>query len=426
MWLPEKLLGRSGSAKDPTPLPSIRPPAGSMPPAARARWPWWAAMTTATMGCWPAFRRARAPRPWRSIPRASACTWLPRNTKWLLRQAPSSRTLGPRPSRAAFSCWWSRRCSKVAYLRSSPVVAMMAPNILASAAALGCMFAANAACASPLSPPSHTVIVVLENHSASQVYDNPEMPFFNAIARQGAVLTNASFAQIPYGRTPKGFAGPLPARPSQPNYLFLISGDRQGLAPEYFEFDGAPTPYPYRGMATQRANGDLLAAPLPDVPTGIGNRLVPVQMRPFLTPNLGAAVIARGGSFACFSESLPYPHFDGESFNGGSGLYKRKHNPVINWIDPDARVLQADRRVLVLPETVNLGFAASTDPRTGQQYRGFAVDERGAQLGFDSLPTVSFVVPNQDHDAHDGTLGAADQWLATHIKPYADWAMEHN
>ena len=288
------------------------------------------------------------------------------------------------------------------------------------------IFAACAAGAAPLPAPSHTVIVVLENRSAAQVYDNPDMPFFNALARQGALMSNAGFAQTPYGRIPRGYSEPLPARPSQPNYLYLISASNQGVVPEYFAVPTSDPAYPYRGAATNDTNGDLLPAPRADVPTGIANRLVPPSIRPFTTPNLGAAVIAHGGSFACFSESLPYPRYDEETFRANDGLYKRKHNPVINWINLPRRSLSPEQIQFTLPETANLGFDRTRDPNSRRTFRGFAVDEAGKPIAFDNLPTVAFVVPNQNHDAHDASLRDADRWLQENIGPYAAWAMKNN
>lgn len=57
----------------------------------------------------------------------------------------------------------------------------------------------------------------------------------------------------------------------------------------------------------------------------------------------------------------------------------------------------------------------------------------GSQLNYTSfptdystLPTVSFVIPNKDHDAHDGTIQQAADWLQTNIEPYRAWAMTNN
>ena len=45
---------------------------------------------------------------------------------------------------------------------------------------------------------------------------------------------------------------------------------------------------------------------------------------------------------------------------------------------------------------------------------------------FASLPSVSFVVPDQNNDMHDGTIQQGDTWLQTNIDSYAslqaDWA----
>jgi acid phosphatase len=45
---------------------------------------------------------------------------------------------------------------------------------------------------------------------------------------------------------------------------------------------------------------------------------------------------------------------------------------------------------------------------------------------FNQLADVSFVVPNEDHDMHDGSVRAGDDWLRARIKPYADWARNNN
>lgn len=42
------------------------------------------------------------------------------------------------------------------------------------------------------------------------------------------------------------------------------------------------------------------------------------------------------------------------------------------------------------------------------------------------LPTVSFVVPNLDHDMHDGTVAAGDAWLQANLGGYASWASSNH
>ena len=271
--------------------------------------------------------------------------------------------------------------------------------------------------------PEHIVIVVLENRSFGQVINDPGMPYLNSLARGGALMTQSYFAQLPYGTVPTGWSAPLPARPSQPNYLYLFSGHHQGVTPSYFRAPASS----YLGTASNDADGTRLPGPISDISVGIGNKLIPTRLRPFTTPNLGAAIIASGRTFASFSESLPYPRYDAPNDpNPDQDLYHRKHNPAINWIDLTARFVPSDRRKFVLPVEANLGFSNTRDPISGKSYRGFAVDANGKKIGFDELPTVSLVIPNEQHDLHSGDSAATDAWLRSNIKPYADWALTHN
>jgi phosphatidylinositol-3-phosphatase len=111
----------------------------------------------------------------------------------------------------------------------------------------------------------------------------------------------------------------------------------------------------------------------------------------FATGNLAATLLNGGLSFASFAESLPGTG----DLTCMSGAYQRKHNPVTNW--------QGVR----LPVEVN------------QRFADFPQD-------FAKLPTVSFVIPDQNNDMHDGSFEAADKWLKARIAPYVDWAMKHN
>ena len=108
--------------------------------------------------------------------------------------------------------------------------------------------------------------------------------------------------------------------------------------------------------------------------------------------NLASSLLAAGLGFASYSESLPAVGDLGCS----SGYYMRKHNPVANW-------QQGGR----LPAELNRRFA------------DFPQD-------FAKLPTLSFVIPDQTNDMHDGDFARADAWLKTNIEPYVEWAFKHN
>ncbi len=105
--------------------------------------------------------------------------------------------------------------------------------------------------------------------------------------------------------------------------------------------------------------------------------------------NLASSLIQKNMSFAIYSEGLPAD----DATVCAAGPYQRKHNPAANWSD--------------LPSGINLPFSE------------FPED-------FSKLPTVSFVIPDQNNDMHDGSFEAADSWLKAHIAPYVDWAYKHN
>ena len=292
----------------------------------------------------------------------------------------------------------------------------------------------------PVWRPDHTVIVVLENLSAHEAtpaqrldgnapvyHPRSNWSFFNQMAAKGARFTQSHFGRTPYGSN-------LPTRPSQPNYLFLFSAHHQGVLPSWFVDERSP----YSGNALRDRQGRLLGAPRAGK-VGVANNNVPNRWLPFTSPNLGAAIMKTGGTFASFSASLPYP-----SWNCGTDsslvpceqswaltdLYRRKHNPAINWTDQNAptseRGLKGDLANHVLPVTVNLGFDPTQDPVLKRAFRGFVKDEQGRPLGFDQLPSVSIVVPNEQNDAHSNSAEAADGWLQRNLGAYAQWALTHN
>jgi len=292
----------------------------------------------------------------------------------------------------------------------------------------------------PVWRPDHTVIVVLENLSAfhassgqrsarnAPVYaPSSDWRYFNELASKGMRFTNSHFARTPYNSD-------LPTRSSQPNYLYLFSGHHQGVLPGWFE----DTRSPYEGQALRDRDGQPLLEKR-STTVGVANNNIPNAWLPFMAPNLGAAVIQAGGTFLSFCESLPYP-----SWNCGTDSslvpcnapfaptddYRRKHNPAINWTDQNAptspRGLKGDLAKHVLPVGVNLGFEPTRDPVLKQAFRGFAKDADGKPLPFDALPSVSIVVPNEQHDAHSNSAKVADDWLRQNLGAYAAWAREHN
>lgn len=120
----------------------------------------------------------------------------------------------------------------------------------------------------------HIVIVVEENHAASQIIGSKSAPFINALAAGGALLTQ-SYAV---------------AHPSQPNYLALFAGDTFGVQSD----------------------------------------ACPLSLGP--APNLASELIAAGYNFGGFAEDLPAVG----STVCTAGGYARKHAPWVNFTNVPA------------------------------------------------------------------------------------------
>jgi acid phosphatase len=199
--------------------------------------------------------------------------------------------------------------------------------------------------------PDHIVIVIEENKGFDQIIGNPDAAYINSLAEQGLLFTDMHGVW----------------HPSQPNYLALFSGSRQGVT-----------------------NDRCLE-----------------KDTPFKTDNLGHELLSNGYTFAGYSETMPKMGFTGcgygkSKYPHGSPLYARKHNPWVDW--------QGDCPTC-LPDSVNKTFKAFPSDYT-------------------KLPTVAFVVPNEDNEMHNGpaslSIPRADHWLKVHMSDYITWAKSHN
>lgn len=235
------------------------------------------------------------------------------------------------------------------------------------------------------------------------------------------MLENAYAATTPYATVIPGDPAQLAARPSRPNYLYLFSASNQGVLPRWFQLPQSP----YLGTVVYSENGKKLPAPLESVPVRIVNNLVPAERRPFTTPNPGAAIIAAGGTLASLSESLPYPPGTATSTPRRTCTGASTTRLSTGSACPASEVPKRAAR-FVLPLETNLGFLNTVDPTDGKKYRGFAVDAVGRPIGYEQLPTVALVVPNEHNGEHSASIAAADAWLVANIRPYADWARANN
>ena len=188
--------------------------------------------------------------------------------------------------------------------------------------------------AGPVPRPDHVVIAIEENRNFEEMIGSPDAPYINWLASQGAVFTDYYAL----------------GRPSQPNYIGLFSGSFQGV------FDNS-------------------------------------SPHTFSAPSLGGELIKAGFEFGAYSEDLPFPGYEGVSWDG----YVRRHAPWVNFTD--------------VPQ---------------QTHRPFTDFPSGPAADFDSLPDLSFVVPNLVNGMHDDTVARGDEWLRQNLDPYVRWALAHN
>ncbi len=109
----------------------------------------------------------------------------------------------------------------------------------------------------------------------------------------------------------------------------------------------------------------------------------------FAGPNLGSELRAAHRSFVGYAEDLPHVG----SLACTAGEYARKHAPWTNF--------------------------GNLPPNSNQPLTAWPAD-------FARLPTLSFVIPNLEHDMHDGTVRQADRWMQQHLSSYVAWAQHHD
>jgi hypothetical protein len=175
---------------------------------------------------------------------------------------------------------------------------------------------------------SSVVVVIMENRDYDRIVGNAQAPYINGtLVPQAALLTNSHAI----------------GHPSQPNYLALFSGSTQGITD-----DSCP--------------------------------------HTFGTENLGTEVLAAGGTFDGYSESMPKVGYRGCFTN----LYARKHNP---WVD-----------FKNIPASSNLVWFDLPAPP----------------------PTVSFIIPNLCNDMHDCSTRTGDNWLKANLPTILTYDASNN
>jgi phosphatidylinositol-3-phosphatase len=107
-------------------------------------------------------------------------------------------------------------------------------------------------------------------------------------------------------------------------------------------------------------------------------------------PNLASELLSAGYTFIGYAEDLPAVG----SPVCSAGKYARKHVPWANFTN--------------VPPANSVPFSA------------FPMGN------YANLPTVSFVIPNNNDNMHDGSIAQGDAWLSRQLSGYANWAVANN
>ncbi len=120
---------------------------------------------------------------------------------------------------------------------------------------------------------------------------------------------------------------------------------------------------------------------------GVSNDTCPAPGSPYTAENLGHACEAAGVTWRAYSENLPSPGYAG--CTAGGGLYVRKHDPWTNF--------------------------SNLDHLNERPFGDLLVD-----IANDSLPQLSYVIPNQCNNTHDCSVTVGDTWLSNWLPTMID------
>jgi phosphatidylinositol-3-phosphatase len=260
----------------------------------------------------------------------------------------------------------------------------------------------------------HVFLVMMENHAYGQVIGNPNMPFFNQLARSANLATNY-FAV---------------GHPSLTNYLEIVGGSNFGVRNDnspkwhgtpcapghiYLETDSASI-CPLASIGTDAetppidTTNETPGSPTIDVDGKLGFAAAPVVAK-----TIADQLVARGMSWRAYEESLPPTGADG--VNSADGLFSNL-NLKSNSTTPATSTYNGG---LVFNGTLQSLYAVKHNP-----FAYFANVQSGADprnslknvVGFDGatglfadlasgrLPNLVYIVPNQCNDQH-GRNGAS-------------------
>lgn len=204
----------------------------------------------------------------------------------------------------------------------------------------------------------HVFVIVLENHNAftsfgsAGILDNPKAPHIQALAKQ------YNFASDYNGVW----------HPSLPNYLAMITGDWVGT-------DVIATGHTYPAGSTVGISDDdspSIATDYPSPPANASSHRWRVKL-----PSLAGQLVAAGKDWRAYLQNIPASGTTLANWPGDSNtakIYAVKHNPF--------------------------PYVAEIQDDPAQFARQVPIEQLFNDLGANTVPAFSYVVPDQCRDMH--------------------------
>ena len=263
----------------------------------------------------------------------------------------------------------------------------------------------------------HVFLIMMENHSYTQIVDNPNAPFTNGLLKTANSASNY-FAV---------------AHPSLTNYLEVVGGSNFGvlsdndpdwhnsacspnLATGIANTDNPPSPAicPITGTGTDAATVAIDMTNEVQGPPGELN-IDGIQSIPAAADTAGKTIgdqlVAAGRSWKSYQESLPLEGADLVSYSDGFYTDRTDFTKILPPLDPP--LSQSD--VVKLYAAKHNPFVYFRNVQEGTELRNSlknSVDFIGANglfadLAAGHVPTFSLIAPNQCNDQHGrGNAGA--------------------
>jgi hypothetical protein len=288
-------------------------------------------------------------------------------------------------------------------------IRIVRPGLLGVVAAV-CGFAAEGLVPAGVQHLDHVFVVMMENHGYSQVVGNPNLPYTNELIANANIGTNYSAI----------------AHPSLTNYLEIVGGSNFGVHSDNYpdwhnpycitnlasgtvstDSPSSPVICPIFGTGTDAATPAVDTTNETSGPPGVNN-IDGIQSIPAVTNTSGKTIadqlVESGRTWKSYQESLGPQGADGINF--GDGFYNNNTNfsLILPAQTPPltssgiVALYAAKHNPFVYFRSVQEGYEPGSDMTNVVDFtgpNGLYADLRAA-----TIPTFSFIAPNQCNDQH--------------------------